>query len=99
MRRDARLQPERAAEPRDRELDDPRRQRPAARAAEERLTWRKREREELEIVLDRASDRGQHRHDALAPAFADDADRVSARLSAHRPRFSPSASEMRSPQP
>ena len=52
-----------------------------------------------EIGLDRAPHRRQHRHDALAPAFADDADRVSTLPVGASARFSPSASEMRRPQP
>ena len=98
VRRGGILQSERAAEPRDGELDDPRRQRPAACPTEERFTWGKCERDELEIVLDRTADDGKHRDDALAPAFSDDPDSVSAPVGASA-RFSPSASEMRSPQP
>src|SRR4051794_23922537 len=70
------VEAERASQPLDRELDDSRRQRTASCPAKERQLGRKRERREPDVGLNRSTDDGQHRHDALAPAFARDTDRV-----------------------
>ena len=89
-------QAERAAQPRHRQLHDARRQRAALGADEQRAVVGQVVRTKRDISGDELLDLRQHRHHARLAALAGDGDRVAGGESA---RVSPSASEMRKPQP